>query len=282
LRKRRDEAAGHAVELAKLEAAVKTAAADASQEACRYDLKRTEAAMDLAHSLPAGCDRILGGLRQQHAFISRRAADQQAFTTDMRQAAAHRRACDFALAAEDLSRGLSILEADPEARCGKLSETAAQAETDLQAVLADELWRTTFAEGLRAAKAEKAPPQRLERLYPIIARIGSLDAPSCFSAQRGQAEKLAQAAGEDLVLPDALAAKLTTDDGLSKTVDEVAAQRHKLLAQATALQTMEAAEQSPSGGKAPSLDGAATPGAHAAAPKGKHSAKTPAAAESAQ
>ena len=276
LRKHRDKATRDAAQLAEFEAAVKKAAADAAPETCRYDLKRTEAAMASARLLPAGCDRALAGLRRQHALISRRAADQQAFAADVRQAAAHRRACDFALAAEDLARGLAILEADPEARCGETSQAARLAETDLQAVRADELWGAAFDEDLRAARAQKAAPQRLARLYPLIARIGSLDDPSCFSAPREQAEKLAKAAGADLVLPDAVAAALPADGGLSKTVDEVAAQRRRLVAQATALQTKQAAEQSPTG-KGPSLEGVKAPAAPRAVPKRKSQAKTPAA-----
>jgi hypothetical protein len=246
LRQRREQAARDAAQLARLEAAAKETAADVAPEVCRYDLKRTAAAMALARWLPAGCDHVLAGLRRQHGLIARRAADQQAFSADVRQAAVHRRGCDFALAAEDLARGLAILEADPEARCGKLSETAVQAEADLKAVRADEFWGAAFNEDLRAARAEKAAPQRLARLYPIIARIGSLDDPSCFSTPREQAEKLARTAGADLALSDAAAAQLSADEGLSRTVAEVAAQRHKLVAQAATLQTKQAAEQSPS------------------------------------
>ena len=279
LRKHREEATRDAAQFAKLEAAIQEAAADATPETCRYELKRTEAAMALARSLPAGCDRDLAALRRQHALISRRAADQQAFSIDARQAAAHRRACDFALAAEDLARGLAILEADPQARCGKTAATAGLAETDLQAVRADELWSAAFAEELRAARAETAPPQRLAKLYPLIARIGSLNNPSCFSAPREQAEKLAKAAGADLVPLDAVAAQRPADEGLSRTVDEVAAQRRKLVAQETTLQTKQAAEQSPTGKDPSSLESGTTPApnAPAATPKRKGKAKTPAA-----
>ncbi len=281
LRKNRMKATLDATKLAELEAAIKESAADAAPETCRYEFKRTEEAMSLARSLPAGCDHALAGLRRQHALLERRAADQKAFSADVRQAAAHRRACDFALAGEDLARGLAILEADPEARCGKTSKTAGLAETDLQAVCADELWDTTFDEDLRAAQAEKAPAQRLAKLNPLIARIGSLNNPSCFSIPRDQAEKLAKAAGTDLALPDTVAAKLPTDEGLSKTVDEVAAQRRKLVVQATTLQTKQAAEQSPTG-KGPSLEGAAAPNSSQAAPKRKGKTKTPAATEASQ
>jgi hypothetical protein len=249
LRRRREQAAGYAARLARLEAAVKESAADA--QSCRADLKRTEAAMALARALPAGCDPALAGLRRQRAHISRKSADQQAFSADVRQAAAHRRACEFALAAEDLARGLAILEADPEARCGKLSETAGRAEADLPAVRADESWAAALDEDLRAARAEKTAHQRLAKLYPIIARIGSLDDPSCFSATREQAETLAAAAGADLALSDSAALPLPGDDGASQTMEDVAAQRRKLVAQAAALRAKQAAEQSPTG-KSPS------------------------------
>jgi hypothetical protein len=245
VRKRRAAASGDAAVLAKLEAAVKDSAPEASPEACRYDLKRTEAAMALARSLPPGCDRTLTVLRRQHVFIARRVADQQAFAADARQAAAHRRSCAFGLAAEELSRGLAILEADPEADCGQTAESAKPARADLQAVRADELWRAAFTEDISAAQAEKTPAQRLAKLHPLIARIGSLHNPACFSGPLSQAEKLAQAAGADLVMPDALASQLGPDEGATTVVAEVAAQRRKLLSQAEVLETKQKAEQSP-------------------------------------
>ncbi|MCX5795591.1 MAG: hypothetical protein NTY77_08875 [Elusimicrobia bacterium] len=281
VRKHREQADRDASSFAQLMVAVMKAAADSTPEACAYTLERTEAAMALARSLPAGCDHILAGLRRQHALISRHAADQQAFAALMRSAASHRRACAFASAAEDLARGLAVLEADPEARCGKTAEAAGLAEADLPAVRADELWGAAFAEDLSAARAEKAPLARLAMLQPLIARIGSLSSASCFSATRQQAEKLAKAAGDGLVLLDAVAANLPADEGLAQAVGEVAAQRRKLLAQATALLTKQAAEQSPTG-LGPSVEGAQAPSAPAAKPKRKGKAKTPAATEASQ
>ena len=245
VRKRREAASRDAAVLARLEAAVKDSAPDASPEACRYELKRTEAAMSLARSLPPGCDRSLAGLRRQHAFIARRIADQQAFAADARQAASHHRSCNFGLAAEELSRGLAILEADPEADCGQTAQSAKQARADLQTMRSDELWRAAFTEELNAAQAADTPAERLAKLHPLIARIGSLNNPSCFSAPLSRAEKLAKAAGADLVMPDAMASRLGTDEGAAAVVAEVAAQRRNLLAQAEVLETKQKAEQSP-------------------------------------
>ncbi|MDD5627497.1 MAG: hypothetical protein PHU21_00415 [Elusimicrobia bacterium] len=264
VRRRREQAGRDAAALARLMIEVMKAAADAAPEACSYRVERTQAAMALARGLPAGCDRVLAGLRRQRALISRHAADQQAFAALTRQAAARRRSCAFASAADDLARGLAILDADPDARCGKTAEAAVQAEADLPAVRADELWGEVFAQDLRAAREEKSPPVRLAILRPLIARIGSLDSAACFSAQRQEAERLAQAAGEQLVLADAVAAALPADAGLAKAVDEVAAQRRKLEAQAQALETKQAAEQSPTG-RAASWQGPQAPQAPAAA-----------------
>ena len=247
VRRRREETARAAEKLARLTAAIPETRADTSPEQCRYDLRRTQAALDLAQSLPAGCDPRFADLRRQRALISRRAADQQSFAAHRNLAAARRRSCNFGLAAEELARGLAILRADPAARCGETAAAARQAEADLPTARAGELWRTAFDENLRLAQTEAAPAKRLAVLEPLIARIGSLDNPACFAPQRAQAEKLAQAAGAALTLPDALAARLPEDAGLSTAVAEVTAQRRQLVAEAAALQTKQAAEQSPTG-----------------------------------
>jgi hypothetical protein len=268
-RKRREAAARDAAVLSKLETAAKDSRDDAAPEACRYDLKRTEAALSLARSLPPGCDRALADLRRQHAFIARRVADQQAFHAAVRQAAANRRACRFGLASEGLARGLAILEADPEANCGAAAEAAQRARAELDSVRADELWGVAFRQELTAAQAEKTSAGRLAKVLPLIARIGSMDNPSCFASTLSEAEKLAKAAGAELVMPDALASSLGTDEGASAVVAEVAAQRRRLMTQAEVLQTKQNAEQSPAstagqgppsseGGRSPLPQGAAT------------------------
>lgn len=244
-RKRRQDAARDAAVLAKLEAAAQSSREDAAPESCRYDLKRTEAALALARSLPPGCDRVAADLRRQHAFIARRLADQGAFHASVRQAASNRRACRSALAAEELARGLAVLEADPEARCGAAAQAAEKARAELDAARADELWAAAFREELAAAEAEKTAAARLAKAVPLIARIGSMDDPACFSGTLSAAEKLAKASGEELVMPDALAASLGEDGGVSAATAEVAAQRRKLMTQAEVLQTKQEAEQAP-------------------------------------
>jgi hypothetical protein len=72
-----------------------------------------------------------------------------------------------------------------------------------------------------------------------------MDDPACFSGTLSAAEKLAKASGEELVMPDALAASLGEDGGVSAATAEVAAQRRKLMTQAEVLQTKQEAEQAP-------------------------------------
>jgi len=267
-RKRRAEAARNAAQQALLEEAIAEARPDSSGELCRYDLKRTEAAMALAKSLPAGCDRHLVELRRQRQSISRHAADQQAFAVGCALAASHRRSCSFALAGEEWAKALAVLDADPAARCGATAEAALQAEADILAARTDELWRAAFAENIQRTEAEAAAVERLRILNPLIARIGTMSNPSCFARERDQAEKLAQAAGSALVLPDALAARLHADGDISGAVAEVAAQRRKLLDEAAALQTKQAAEQAPAAKGTPSLKGSSSPLPEGAAAKG--------------
>ncbi|MBI5240279.1 MAG: hypothetical protein HY926_07380 [Elusimicrobia bacterium] len=280
--KRREAAGRDAAVLSRLETAAQASRDDAAPEACRYDLKRTEAALSLARALPPGCDRVLADLRRQRAFIARRLTDQQAFHAAVRQAAAHRRSCRFGPAAEELARGLAVLEADPEARCGASVEAAERASSELRSVRADELWAAAFAADLAAAQAETSAGPRLAKLSAIIARIGSMDDPSCFSAPLAQAEKLAKAAGEDLVMPDAMAGALGTDEGSSAVVSDVAAQRRKLMAQAEVLQTKQEAEQAPTSTapQAPAKKAAAPEKAAASEAKAPPAEKKPAAAPS--
>jgi hypothetical protein len=272
-RKRRDAAARNAAVLSQLETAAKDSRDDAAPESCRYDLKRTEAALSLARSLPPGCDRVLADLRRQHSFIARRIADQQAFHAAVRQAAANRRSCRFGLASEELARGLAIIEADPEADCGAAAEAAQRARAELDSVRADELWGTAFRDELVAAEAEKTPAGRLAKALPLIARIGSMDDPSCFASARSEAEKLAKAAGAELVMPDALASSLGADEGAPAVVAQVAAQRRKLMTQAEALQTKQDAEQAPATTAAPAVKKGET---QKKAPSAKPDRKTPA------
>ncbi len=244
-RLRQAQTEGDAGRLAAVEKAMAAARAESAPEACRYDPQATDAAMAMARALPAGCDRRISELRRLRELIARRAADQKAFAANYSQAALHRAACRFALAAEDLSRGLAILDADPAARCGKTAAGARRSELDLLAVRSDELWRARFAEQLRLAPTEPIAAERLELLRPVIARIGTLNRPACFTPEREKAEKLAKAAGAAMVLPDAVAAKLGADSGLADVMADVAAQRRKLATETAALRSKEAKQEAP-------------------------------------
>jgi len=129
--KRRSVAAQDADQFAALQEAVSLAQPDSSPQRCLYDPKPTQAAIRLAQSLPAGCDRALVDLNQQRQLITRRAADQSAFSAGVALASSLRRSCRFALAAEEYAKALAVLDADPAARCGRTAEAAARAEADL-------------------------------------------------------------------------------------------------------------------------------------------------------
>ena len=247
VRQRRALAERDAAALAEIEKAAAAARPDADPGRCRYDLKRTEAAMARTRALPPGCDRLLVDLRRQRRLISRRAADQETFAASSGRAAGLRRACRFEAAAEDWARGLAVLDADPAARCGATAEAALRAEADLEAALAEGLWRDAFALELAQASAEPGAAGRLERSKALVARIGTLPDPGCFSAERRRAEALARAAGEALAPRDGLASGLASDPQALAAVSGLAAQRRRLLAEAAARQTKQAAEQVPVG-----------------------------------
>ncbi|MDD5655925.1 MAG: hypothetical protein PHF00_01555 [Elusimicrobia bacterium] len=270
-RARRQRAVKNAAALAKLEEALPEAASDSSPERCQYDLKRVDDAVDMARSLPAGCDRYLSGLRGQRRIISRRAADQRVFCAADAEAASRRRACDFGAAARGWARGLAILDADPAARCGRTAREALRAEADIRAAGLDERWRAAFSEQLQQAESETTPSGRLSRLNPLLARIGALPDPYCFAAERTRAETLAREAGQALVMPDAVEQRLGGDESAGGAAESVAARRRELLDEAAALRTKLEEEQ------APAAVAPAEPPAKAAAPaKPKNPVKAPA------
>jgi hypothetical protein len=243
-RQRHAAAAKNAALLTKLDEIMGQASGDSSEDRCRYDLQRTEAAAALARALPAGCDPRLGKLRRERAIISRRAADQEAFRSGCARASARRRACDFDGAAEEWSRALAILDSDPAARCGNIAQEAGQAESDLRAVNGERQWRKSFAEELKAAEGEP-PAESLRRLHGTIARVGTLERPACFSAELEKAEDMGKAAGAALVLPDSLIARFTADESAGAVVSTVANRRQQLLKQAEALRGQQAAQEAP-------------------------------------
>jgi hypothetical protein len=245
IKKRQAAAAQHSIELDRTTEAAASAINDAAVERCRYDLKRLDGILDMARPLPAGCDSRLFALRRHRRIIARRLADQQAFAARRAQAAARRRSCAFATAAEELSTGLAILDGDPPARCGPTAASARAAESELVAVQSEELWKAALATELVKAEAAPTPPEKLQLLSSVLARIGTMPAPDCFSSQRDQAEKLARQAGSDLVASEAAVAKLPADTEVSAAVLQVSAQRRKLMAEETSLQNKKAAEQAP-------------------------------------
>jgi hypothetical protein len=193
----RKQAEADAAALAKLDEAVAEARADSSPQQCAYNTSRTDAAIALARRLPAGCDRVLPELYSQRAAISRRATDQSWFLKASAEARSRRRACDYAGAAERWSEALSVLEADPAARCGKADVEARAAEDELPEVRTASAWTETLAKSLDKAETETVPAKKLALLAPALARLSSLDDRDCRRDAIKRAEKLAAAAGDE-------------------------------------------------------------------------------------
>lgn len=250
----RAAAAADAAALAKLEEAVADARADSSPQQCRYDAARTDAAIKLARKLPPGCDRVLPELFAQRALISRRGADQSWFLKASAEARSRRRSCDFAGASRRWSEALSVLDADPAARCGKADAEAKSAEAELAGARQSAAWSEYLAKSLDKAEAEPLPARRLAALAPILARLNALDDRDCRRDQLKRAERLADKAGLDEAGPSvaAAAARLPSDGALSAAVADVRRARARLLEKSDASFAPEnAAPAAPAAAPAP-------------------------------
>ena len=230
-RKGRMKAAADAEALPKLEEALAASRADASPQQCRYDTTRTDAAIELARRLPAGCDRVLPELFAQRATITRRAADQAWFLRTSDKARSRRRSCGFDEAARRWSEALSVLEADPAARCGAAAEEAARAEAELSEVHVSLAWTGLLDDALAKASAETVPAKKLAAVLPTLARMASLPDRECRRDALKRARRIAAQAGEsESGPPDADAARrLPPDSMLASAVEEVRRARAGLL-----------------------------------------------------
>lgn len=223
VKKEKARAAADQEALARLDEAVGASRVDSSPEQCRFDAARTDAAIKLARALPPGCDRVLPELFAQRALISRRAVDQAWFLKASADARSRRRSCDFEGAARRWSEALSVLEADPAARCGKADAEAKAAETELSSARRAALWSAKLAKGLDQAEAETLPAGRLALTTPLIARLNALEDGDCRRDLLKRAVRLSEKAGEDENGPAAAdaARRLPAESNLAAVVADV-------------------------------------------------------------
>jgi hypothetical protein len=232
----RRKATEDAALLASLNAATTTARSEASGAQCRFDPAAADAAIKIARRLPPGCDKVLPELFASRLTLTRRAADQAWFLKTSAAARAKRRSCDFSAAARTWSDALSVLEADPAARCGKVAEEAKAAESELAAAQLALSWNDSIAKTFDKADSETVPAKRLELVRPALARIAALDDGDCRRDATKRGERLAQKAGEDEGGPSApdAAMRLPPDSTLNGVVDDVRRARAHLLGKADA------------------------------------------------
>lgn len=244
---RRGFAAKHAEELARAEELAAAAREDGSPERCKYDAVRTESAIRAARALAPGCDRLLPELEKELALVRRRAADQKLFLKLVEDARSKRRSCAYASSAEQFAAALAVLDADPAARCGAVEAQAQEAEKELVAARADALWSPVFEGRLAKAEEAAASEERLAQLRPVLARIDTFPSRLCFDRIRGRIDQLAAKAENAIEAPEtALADKLLPPDpAAAPTIQAVAAERRRLIAENEQLQARQAAEQAP-------------------------------------
>lgn len=268
-RKAKESSKAAAETHAKLEDALDPARADSSPQQCKYETKRVDAALALAKSLPAGCDRDLPELHALRATIVKRAADQNWFMKAAAEGRSKRKSCDLDAARVRWSEALASLDADPGARCGKAAEEEAKVKTEFAELSRKLAWREELGKVLSRAESETAPARRLDILRPVISRLGSLNG-DCFGAESKKASTLAAAASKALTAPPEgdLNRRLPADDSLSAVIADVRGERARRLEAAGAA---ERAVLDP----IPVAPKAAAPVASAPEPKKKQPAKRP-------
>jgi hypothetical protein len=254
--------------LTKLEEAVADARSDSSPQQCRFDSARTDAAIKLARKLPPGCDRVLPELFAQRSVISRRSTDQNWFLKASAEARSRRRSCDFTAAAQRWTEALSVLDADPAARCGKADDEAKSAEAALADTRLAQVWTETLAKNVDKAEAETVPAKRLALLGPVLARLNALPDQDCRRDLFKRADALSEKAGNDETGPAAAAAaaRLPADATLASATDEVRRARARSLEKTAAAFAPEAAAATDAPAAAPAAP-AKTPAKRAAKAK---------------
>ncbi len=253
--KRRVDALKNAEALDKVLAAAAASGQDADPKSCDYQASRTESAIKALSGFPAGCDRHLGSLRDQLDAILRGRADQAAFNQGFARGRSQEKACQFSAAAESWTQALSILDANPDARCGALESTAKHLDDDIAKARVLALWtreiQAELAEaellGQKAVEQGGDPAAILRIVNKSLARIPTLSNASCFSSERDSLRRVQASAGLALAAPaDGVIAGLMPDDGqLVRTSGAVSEERRRIESAAAVSESKRAAEQAP-------------------------------------
>lgn len=223
---RAKDAAEQQKTLSKLESLIAESHADASPETCRYETKRTADALAIARKLPAGCDRYVPALERRLADIRRRKAAQDAYTRAAAESRSRRKSCAFAAAAERAAAALSILDAEPAARCGALADDHKALERELVELRTAESWRGRIEEELAASEKATEPDAKLARARAASARIGSLPDAQCLTKERSRADDLASTASDAI---QGAASPIPPDQSVARIEAEITAERRRVL-----------------------------------------------------
>lgn len=243
----------HASALAKLDESLSELRADSSPQQCRYDLKRVEAAVKAVRSLPAGCDSRLGELSMERRTIARRADDQRFALMSLEKARSQKKACGFSASVESYLNALSVLDADPAARCGAAEETASAAESELLQVRLQEMRLAVSDRELKIAAEDPEATSSLKRLRSLIAANSGMNAAECFQKDILEAVRLADKFGDSIPVPSEsdVAKILPEDKTLASASREVEEERRRIQAAEEAAKAKELAEQAPQAPEAP-------------------------------
>ncbi len=254
IKSERSRAGEDKIKLVKLEELMASARTDASPDQCRYDTNRVDTALKTLRTLPAGCDRFLPPLIASRSLIVRRAGDQAWFMKTSSEARSRRRNCDFEGAARRWTEALSVLDANPPARCGAVATEAKAAETELSSVIRAQAWSDSLTKSLEKAELEVIPAKRLAQSAPIIARLTTVGDTDCRSAMLKRTTQLSDKAGLDEAGPQRGEAEklLPADNSLPLLVAEIRLGRARALDKSDAA-TAPAAEPPAPEEKAPEV-----------------------------
>lgn len=241
-------AAKNAAAFAKLDENLSELRADSSPQQCRYDLKRVEAAIKSVRSLPAGCDSRLGEMLMERRAIARRADDQRFVAQSIAGARSQKKNCGFSAAVENYLNALSVLDADPAARCGAAEAAALAAESELFAARLGELRLAASGRELKAAMEESTPVASLKRLRSLIASNSGMHPSECFQKDILEASQSAETLGDSIPVPGEsdVAMIFPADASLAAASRDVEEERRRIAAAEEASRAKELAEQAPS------------------------------------
>jgi Sec-independent protein translocase protein TatA len=180
---------------------------------CRFETKRTRAALELARSLPPGCMGPVPELEARLELLRRRSDDQRYFLKAAEKGRALSANCEFAEASELWIGALAVLKNDPEARCGEVDAAAKAVEAELVPLKIEEYRKAESRERIAAAEKLEDKVAAARELRTLRAAQSELPHPKCFAFSRDRADSLARDWVRELPVPDdAAIAKLLPEE----------------------------------------------------------------------